>query len=209
MPIIWGDPIGLRPFEEPISDAESARLYRWCRDEELLRWSGGEPTELTLPEFREQLRGDHQDLFDHRRVFFILSRPFDRVYPEHSRRTQGEFIGRIGCFAIDWTRREGELGIVIGEKALWGKGYGRAAVTLLLQHLFETTLLERIFLFTYPENIRAQRCFAACGFRWRGATRRFSIARGEHDGVEMEITRREFLERWNVRAPEMSSSMAK
>ena len=196
MPIIWGDQVGLRPFEEPISDEESARLYRWCRDEELLRWSGGEPTELTLPEFREQLRGDHQDLFDHRRVFFVLTRTH-------------ELLGRIGCFAIDWTRREGELGIVIGEKALWGKGYGRAAVTLLLWHLFETTLLERIYLFTYPENIRAQRCFAACGFRSRGATRRFSIERGEHDGVEMEITRREFLERWNVRAPEMSSGMAK
>jgi len=209
MPIIWGNQVGLRLFGEPISDVEAARVYRWSRDVELLRLSGGEPTELTLEEFREQLRGDHQDLFDHRRAFFILMRPFDGVYPENSRRAQGELIGRIGCFAIDWTRRDGELGIVIGEPAFWGKGYGRAAVTLLLRHLFETTLLDRIYLFTYPENMRAQRCFAACGFRSLGSARRFSIERGEHDGVEMEITRQEFLELWNTRAQSASPAVEK
>ena len=201
MPIIWENHVGLRSFEEPISDEEAARVYRWSRDAELLRLSGGEPTELTLEEFREQLRGDHQDLFDHRRMFFILARPFDSA--------QGELIGRVGCFAIDWTRRDGELGIVIGEPTFWGKGYGRAAVTLLLRHLFETTLLERIYLFTYPENMRAQRCFATCGFRSLGSARRFSIERGEHDGVEMEITRQEFLELWNTRAPAASPSVEK
>ncbi len=196
MPIIWGNHVGLRPFGEPISDEEAARVYRWSRDAELLRLSGGEPTELTQEEFREQLRGDHQDLFDHRRAFFILT---------HAH----ELIGRIGCFAIDWTRRDGELGIVIGEPAFWGKGIGRAAVTLLLRHLFETTLLDRIYLFTYPENIRAQSCFAACGFRSLGTTRRFSVERGEHDGVEMEITRQEFLERWNTRVQTASPAVEK
>jgi RimJ/RimL family protein N-acetyltransferase len=196
MPIIWENHVGLRSFEEPISDEEAARVYRWSRDEELLRLSGGEPTELTLAEFCEQLRGDHQDLFDHRRMFFILTRAH-------------ELIGRIGCFAIDWTRRDGELGIVIGEPTFWGKSFGRAAVTLLLRHFFETTLLERIYLFTYPENMRAQRCFAACGFRSRGTARRFSIERGEHDGVEMEITRQEFLELWNTCAPAASPVVEK
>jgi RimJ/RimL family protein N-acetyltransferase len=201
MATIWGNLVGLRPFEEPISDGEAVRVYRWSRDEELLRLSGGEPTDLTLEEFREQLRGDHQDLFDHRRMFFILTRPFDSV--------QGELIGRIGCFAIDWTRRDGELGIVIGEPSFWSRGYGRAAVTLLLRHLFETTLLDRIYLFTYPENMRAQRCFAACGFRSLGITRRFSVERGEHDGVEMEITRQEFLELCNTRAQTVSPTVEK
>ena len=187
MTIIWGDQIGLRPFEDPISDDEAACLYHWCRDEDLLRWSGGTPTDLALPEFCERLDRDRQDAFDHRMVFFILTRA----------RT---LIGRIGVFAIDWTRRDGELGIVIGETTEWEKGYGRAAITLLLQHLFEMTRLERVYLFTYPENVRAQRCFAACGFRPCATARRFSIERGEYDGIEMEITRGEFLERWNPRA---------
>lgn len=180
MAILWDMHVGLRPFQDPISDEEIAQVYRWSRDEHLLRWSGGQPTDLSLAEFSERLRSDQREWFEHRRVFFILTR-------------EQRLIGRIGVFAIDWARRDGELGIVIGETSEWGKGYGRAAIRLLLQHLFGTTTLERVYLFTYPENIRAQRCFAACGFCVTGTVSRFSVERGEHLAIEMEITRRDFL----------------
>ncbi len=197
MTIIWDNSIGIRPFEDPISDDEAARVYHWSCDESLLRWSGGAPTDLALAEFRERLRNDQRDFLDQRRAFFILTRD-QRV------------IGRIGLFALDWTRRDGELGIVIGEPSEWGKGYGSRAVALLLRHLFETTPLERVYLFTYPENIRAQRCFASCGFRTLGATQRFLPELGERAGIEMEITRREFdwqsfVERNNSDAKEKSN----
>lgn len=181
MTVIWGKLTGLRPFEAPLTDDEIARVYRWSRDEELLRWSGGVPTDLTREEFGERLRGERGGSLDNRRAFFIVTRA-------------GALIGRIGCFAIDADGRRGELGIVIGERAYWGQGYGRDAVTTLLRHLFETTSLEHIHLFTYPDNLRAQRCFAACGFRTVGTVRRFSPEVGEYDGIEMAITRREFLE---------------
>lgn len=180
MAILWDLHVGLRPFEDPLSDDEIVHVYRWSRDEHLLRWSGGTPTDLSLAEFSERLRSDQREFFEHRRVFFILTR-------------ERRLIGRIGVFAIDWARRDGELGIVIGEPSEWGKGYGRTAIRLLLQHLFGTTTLERVYLFTYPENIRAQRCFAACGFRNVGVTLRFSAERGEHLAIEMDITRRDFL----------------
>jgi RimJ/RimL family protein N-acetyltransferase len=179
MAILWDERVGLRPFDEPLSAEEIARLYRWSRDEQLLRWSGGVPTDLSLAEFSERLRQDQRAVQEHRRVFFILTR-------------ERQLIGRIGIFAIDWTRGEGELGIVIGETSEWGKGYGRAAIRLLLHYAFGTLRLERMYLFTYPENTRAQRCFAACGFRSRGTAQRFSIERGEHIAIEMEITRRDF-----------------
>ena len=181
MTIIWGNTIGLRPFEDQLSDDEIARVYRWSSDENILRWSGGTPTDLTFEEFRERLLNDRGHMPPNRRAFFIVTRA-------------GELIGRIGCFAIDWKKKEGELGIVIGESTQWGRGYGRDAVATLLYHLFETTSLDRINLFTFPENLRAQRCFIACGFRTIGNARRFSPDIGEFDGIEMEITRREFME---------------
>ena len=180
MTIIWGNKGGLRPFEDPLTDEESGRVYRWCRDEQVLRWSGGTPTELTLEEFSENLHGERRYGPGNRRAFFIVTR-------------MGELIGRVGVFAIDWEKKQGELGIIIGETGYWGNGYGRDEVTTLLRYLFKTTSLERIHLFTYAENLRAQRCFAACGFRTIGAGRRFSPDTGEYDGIEMEITRREFL----------------
>ncbi len=180
MSIVWGRIVGLRSFDDSLSDQEVERVYRWSRDTALLRLSGGTPTELTFKEFRDRLANDHANGFNNRRAFFVITR-------------EGELIGRIGCFAIDWLQKQGELGIVIGERDYWGRGYGRDAILTMLRHLFETTSLETINLFTYADNKRAQRCFAACGFRALGTARRFSPDVGEFEGIEMEITRREFL----------------
>lgn len=202
MEIIWGDKIGLRPFEDTLTDEEIARVYRWSSDDHILRWSGGTPTDLTFEEFRERLLNERDHGPSNRRAFFIVTRPFGASSTLSTSPAQGgELVGRIGCFAIDWDKKEGELGIVIGESASWGQGYGRDAVTTLLRYIFDTTVLERINLFTFPENLRAQRCFAACGFRTIANARRFSPDIGEFDGIEMEITRREFRARQSYPIP--------
>lgn len=180
MIVAWGDRIGLRPFQDPLTDEEIERVYRWSSDPAVLRWSGGAPTELGLAEFRNRILEDHTANPSNRRAFFIVNRA-------------GELIGRVGVFAIDWVMRQGELGIVIGESNYWGKGYGRDVVMTLLHHVFENTSLESINLFTFTDNVRAQQCFAACGFRVVGTGRRFSPDIGEFEGIEMELTRSEFL----------------
>lgn len=182
--VAQGKQVGLRPFEEVISDAEIARIYRWSGDQTVLRWSGGTPTELSFPEFREHLLRDFETRWDNRLVFLIVT-------------NDGTLIGRIGIFAIDWNKHEGELGIAIGESAYWGQGYGRDAVATLLRFAFETTVLDRINLYTFVDNVRAQKCFIACGFRALSTARRFSPDIGEYDGIEMEITRGDFA-RWDA-----------
>jgi RimJ/RimL family protein N-acetyltransferase len=188
MTMLWGTEVYLRPFEDDLTDEEIARVYHWSSDEQVLRWSGGTPTDLTLPEFSERLRGERGYRPVNRRAFLIVTR-------------KGELIGRVGCFAIDWQKQTAEMGIVIGESSVWGKGHGRDAINTLLHHIFETTALQRINLFTFPENLRAQRCFAACGFRVVGSARRFSPDIGEFDGIEMEITRLEFRTRQSYPIP--------
>ncbi len=178
--ILWGKRIGLQPFEQTLTDLQIARVYAWSRNERVLRWSGGVATDLSFDEFRTRLCKDQAHPADHRLAFFIVTR-------------DEQLLGRIGVFMIDWSKREGELGIVIGETSEWNKGYGREAITILLHHVFHKTSLERVNLFTFTDNLRAQRCFAACGFRALGMVRRFLPEIGEYDGIEMEITRREFL----------------
>lgn len=190
-----GRRVGLRPFEGDLTDDEIARIYRWSTDAQVLRWSGGAPSDLTLAEFRERLLGERGFVPVNRQAFLIVTLDSPSEEPAGAPPVpKGMLIGRIGVFAIDWQIKKGELGVVIGEAALWGRGYGRDAVTTLLRHVFQTTLLERINLFTFDDNLRAQRCFAACGFRVLGRMRRISPDVGEFDGVEMEITRREFFD---------------
>ncbi len=179
--IIWGEKTGLRRFEERLSDAELQRLYEWSRDGDLLQWSGGSRFHLSFDDFRDHIAGEQRWGPTNRRAFFIV------------RRDNLELIGRLGLFSIDWDRRQGELGIVIGEKKYWGQGYGRDAIQTFLRHVFRTSSIERVFLFTFENNVRAQHAFIACGFRVVRGARRFLPEQGEFDGFDMEITRREFL----------------
>lgn len=182
MRLIWGEKTGLRRFEERMTDAEIAKLYEWSRDEEVLRWSGGSPTDLSQDEFRDHLNAERLYGPSNRRAFLIFVREPIKL------------IGRLGIFGIDWDKGQGELGIVIGEKKYWGRGYGRDAVRTLVHHLFTTSSLNRIYLYTFSDNLRAQKSFAAAGFRVLDHGRRFTPEVGEFEGVQMEITRADFVD---------------
>lgn len=182
MTLLYGEKVVLRRFEERMSEAEMTRLYEWSRDLELLRWSGGTATDLTISEFREHLRGERLYGPSNRRMFLVFTAD------------TRELIGRLGVFAIDWNTRQAELGVVIGEQSYWGRGYGRDAMRTLLRHLFSSSSLNSIYLYTFAENIRAQRAFTAVGFRVTERARRFTPDVGEFDSVRMEITRAEFVE---------------
>ncbi len=183
MRLIWGEKTGLRRFEEQMTYAEIAKLYEWSRDEEVLRWSGGSPTDLSEDEFRDHLNAERLYGPSNRRAFLIFVREPITL------------IGRLGIFGIDWDKGQGELGIVIGEKEYWGHGYGRDAVRTLIHHLFTTSSLNRVYLYTFSDNLRAQRSFAAAGFRVLNHGRRFTPEVGEFEGVQMEITRADFVDR--------------
>ena len=65
------------------------------------------------------------------------------------------------------------MGITIGERDYWGRGYGRDAV----QHARRSTSsastgFRRVYLKTLDWNVRAQRAFERSGFRICGRSRR-------------------------------------
>ncbi|MGB8644567.1 MAG: GNAT family protein [Anaerolineae bacterium] len=185
MKLIYGARTALRRFEERMTDAEVSRLYKWGRDADVLRWSGGSPTELSEYDFGEHIRAERLYGPTNRRAYLIFARePHNHL----------ELIGRLGIFGIDWDKRQGELGIVIGEKNYWGRGYGRDAVHTLVHHIFTTSSLNRVYLYTFADNYRAQHAFTAAGFREVSRGKRYTPDIGEFDGIEMQVTRADFEE---------------
>jgi len=83
----------------------------------------------------------------------------------------GQFIGQCALFRLNETDRTCELGIGIGDKAYWGRGYGREAIKLLLDYAFRLRNLHKVYLRVNGNNERAIRAYRACGFveegRWR------------------------------------------
>ncbi len=108
----------------------------------------------------------------------------------------GKLIGNIGIVHLDWANRNGDIGILIGEKGCWSKGYGTEAITLLLGYMFDELNLERISLFCDIENLRAQRCYEKCGFSKEGVLRHHRLQGGKYrDDVTMSILKQEWIDR--------------
>ena len=76
----------------------------------------------------------------------------------------GQHIGNCTYYGINEAEGKAELGILIGNRNYWDKGYGSDAVTTLLSFIFHRTSLRRIYLKTLDSNHRAQKCFEKCGF---------------------------------------------
>lgn len=117
-------------------------------------------------------------------------------------------IGNMGLFDIDPRARSAEVGIMIGNKNYWNKGYGTEAMQLLLQHGFETLNLHRIMLRVYDYNKRAIRAYQKAGFVEEGRMRQSMYQEGKYyDTVIMSVLRNE----WDGRQPqeEFSSENAK
>jgi ribosomal-protein-alanine N-acetyltransferase len=56
---------------------------------------------------------------------------------------QGETVGFVGIFGIDWVRRDGETGIFIGRSDLYGKGIASEAIRLRMAYLWNELGLRR------------------------------------------------------------------
>jgi len=104
-------------------------------------------------------------------------------------------IGNSGFFNIDWRNRSAELGIVIGDKAYWNKGYGTEVMRLLLHHGFTTLNLHRIFLRVFEGNPRAIRAYEKAGFVHEGRMRQAEFRDGKYlDVLLMSVLRPEWQE---------------
>jgi len=86
------------------------------------------------------------------------------------------------------------IGIMIGEKSYWSKGYGTEAMELLLKFLFEVLRFEKVELDTADFNQRAQRCFEKVGFKRIGESSDVDLHEGSFSHkLYMELTREDYL----------------
>lgn len=95
---------------------------------------------------------------------------------------EGEHIGNCTYYNLNKQKGEAEIGILIGNRNYWGKGYGTDAVVALVDQLFNKEKLKRMYLHTLEWNDRAQKCFQKCGF-----TPLKKVSRGGYKFIQMEI----------------------
>jgi RimJ/RimL family protein N-acetyltransferase len=108
---------------------------------------------------------------------------------------EGNFIGSCGLFNFDNLGHSCEMGIGIGNKLYWGKGYGREAITMLTDYAFRYRNMHKVFLRVHGVNERAQRAYKAVGYIEEGRLRAHVYSNGAYDDlIYMGILRSE----WNL-----------
>jgi RimJ/RimL family protein N-acetyltransferase len=131
--------------------------YEWRSDRQLAEFDASRPVQIPFANYQRNWSFDFRYTDMPRRSFAIED-------------FSGRHIGNVMYYNYDEARAEAEIGISIGERPYWEGGYGSDALRALVTHLFEYTLIERLYLHTLDWNIRARRCFEKVGFIENGVS---------------------------------------
>ncbi len=105
----------------------------------------------------------------------------------------GVHIGNISFHAMSPEHRKARLGVVIGDKGYWAKGYGTDAMLTFLRFAFDEMNFHRIDLTVDADNPRAIACYRKCGFVEEARMRQTLFMRGAYkDQFVMGVLRDEF-----------------
>lgn len=175
-PLLRGDHVFLRPAER----SDLPTFVRWFADADMSSLLGNRAPFSEAGEelwFSRMLEQQGKDVYG-----FVMCRLDD-----------GTPFGTITLMHIDRDNGSAGVGIAIGDKSMWGKGYGTDAMRALLDFGFGELRLERIWLDVYDFNKRARRSYEKAGFSAEGVQRHAHYSEGKYqDVVLMSILRHEW-----------------
>lgn len=176
--MIYGNRVRLRAIER----ADIPTFVRWFNDPEVRQYIlMFAPMSTTQEERWFESLQDRKDDF----LFAIEAQVGDEWI----------HIGNAGLHRIDWKERLAVLGIALGEKDYWGKGYGTDATRAMLGFAFKTLNLHRVELEVFDFNSRAIRCYEKAGFRREGTRRESHFHDGHYCHAHlMSILQHEYLD---------------
>lgn len=176
VPMLQGERIWLRPIEE--RDLEAYR--RACTDRDIASLAGFPypMSETNLRRWFEQISVQHGS---------------DAFYFTICRAGEDAFIGTVVLWHMDQVNGSAEISMFIGDKELWGQGYGTEALNALVDFGFGELPLERIWLKVYAHNPRAQKTYLKAGFVTEGVMRH---ARRHRGGFSDSILMSQLRDEW-------------
>jgi RimJ/RimL family protein N-acetyltransferase len=188
-----GNLVRLRALEP--SDSETLFIHR--QDTEISRRDARIQWPRSLAAIRQRLEnpGDGQSTDDIELAITTLD---------------NQLVGEIDVQSTN--RRNGtfSIGIGLAERAVWGKGYAKEAMLLVLRIMFHERRYQKCNIEVYAFNTRALALYRRLGFLEEGCLRRNYFTNGEyHDEILLGMTREEFdalYPEWRVSLNEDSAS---
>ena len=149
--LITGGRINLRKVIE--SDVNN-NYFRWMNDAEVTRFLENGVQRYSIDALHEYVKEKNKDSSNY--FLAIIARDGN------------QHIGNIKLGPINWVHRHGDIGIIIGEKEQWGKGYATEAISLVVKYAFENLKLHKITAGCTELNLGSMKAFQKNGFEIEG-----------------------------------------
>lgn len=159
-------------------------IHKWQNDEDVMRLARSEPDhmismEALTAEIEKNIRGEDQ-----------MTRRYG-IEEKSSKKLIGWTSIRVNSWANRYT--SADIGLAIGEKNYWRKGYGTETVSLLLKESFEQMNLHRVGWWTYAENKGSIALAKKMGFKEEGRLRENAFFDDQfHDTIVFGLTKEEY-----------------
>jgi RimJ/RimL family protein N-acetyltransferase len=179
--------VGRRVFLRPFSEDDLRYVQKWSNDSEIRRLTGeiAPMSRQEAEEFYKHLRADKDRVW-----FAVVLKRGNRV------------IGEVGLLRMFRPWRCTDMSIIIGEKNMWGKGYGTEAGRLLLKYAFERLKFHRVSIGVVGFNDRAIRFWESLGFKKEGVQKDGYYCDNEFsDFVMMSILEDQFKRLYREKRP--------
>jgi RimJ/RimL family protein N-acetyltransferase len=165
--------------EDPETNAKL--IVQWETDSEYSRLLDSDPARLSSVKSAQK--------------WFEKDSENEKVHFFSIRTLEGDkIIGIIGLDGIRWTHRDCFVGIGLGEREFWGKGYGTDAMRIILRYAFTELNLHRVTLNVFEYNPRGVRSYEKAGFVLEGRQRGVLLREGRRwDEIYMGILREDWL----------------
>jgi RimJ/RimL family protein N-acetyltransferase len=169
--------VGTKCYLSPIDINDAEKYTEWLNDQEVVKY-------LPLNHFALSINNEKdflQNLVkDHNYAIIDLS--------------TNTLLGNIGINNYDSIYQSAEIGIFIGNKEYWNKGYGTEAMKLLIAYGFDKLNLHSITLCTHEKNKWAIKCYEKIGFKKVGEYRERILVNQKYENlVIMDILLKDFI----------------
>jgi RimJ/RimL family protein N-acetyltransferase len=168
--------VGTRCYLSPMDPSDAERYAAWVNDLGLTRY-------LTLASAQIGLEAE-------REAISRLAKGYNFSVVDSA---TDSLLGSCGLMDVNEVNRSAACGIFLGDRTVWGKGYGTEALSLLADYSFNVLNLRSLHLWVFEYNERAMASYRKVGFKEAGRLRKSHYYGGRyHDEILMDLLAEEF-----------------
>jgi len=140
----------------------SEDYLKWMNDVEVTKTLGR--FDYLMPVGREKLVEYYKSIDRDRTIFLAIYIGQADSTSQEDKKDDKKFIGTLKIYDIDMLAKRASIGIAIGDRASWGKGYATASIHIACKYCFEVLSVRKITAGYIANNIAMERAFIKNGF---------------------------------------------